>query len=77
MHPAKTAGLRTAIRLLPRQNWRPGTHPSRWTLFLRARPLHAGSKLSQVIELLQRDHGATIDELVAATSRLAHTTQAS
>ena len=35
-----------------------------------------GSKLAQVIELLQRDHGASIDELIAATSWLAHTTRA-
>ncbi len=30
----------------------------------------------QVIELLQRDHGATVDELIAATGWLAHTTRA-
>ena len=35
-----------------------------------------GSKLAQVIELLQRDNGATIDELIAATGWLAHTTRA-
>ena len=35
-----------------------------------------GSKLAQVIELLQRDHGATIDELIVATGWLAHTTRA-
>ena len=35
-----------------------------------------GSKLAQVIELLQRDHGATVDELIAATGWLAHTTRA-
>ena len=35
-----------------------------------------GSKLAQVIELLQRDHGATIDELIAATGWLPHTTRA-
>jgi len=35
-----------------------------------------GSKLAQVIELLQRDQGATIDELIAATGWLAHTTRA-
>jgi len=35
-----------------------------------------GSKLAQVIELLQRDRGATIDELIAATGWLAHTTRA-
>ena len=35
-----------------------------------------GSKLAQVIKLLQRDYGATIDELMAATGWLAHTTRA-
>ncbi len=35
-----------------------------------------GSKLTQVIELLQRDHGATVDELITATGWLAHTTRA-
>src|SRR5271166_3226465 len=35
-----------------------------------------GSKLARVIELLRRDHGATIDELIGATGWLAHTTRA-
>jgi hypothetical protein len=35
-----------------------------------------GSKLTEVIELLRRDHGATIDELIAATNWLPHTTRA-
>jgi Protein of unknown function (DUF3489) len=35
-----------------------------------------GSKLAQVIELLERDHAATIEELIAATGWLAHTTRA-
>jgi hypothetical protein len=35
-----------------------------------------GSKLAQVIELLQRENGATVDELMAATGWLAHTTRA-
>ena len=35
-----------------------------------------GSKLARVIALLQRDHGATVDELIAATGWLAHTTRA-
>ena len=35
-----------------------------------------GTKLTRVIELLQRDHGATIDDLIAATGWLAHTTRA-
>jgi hypothetical protein len=35
-----------------------------------------GSKLAWVIALLERDHGATIAELIAATGWLAHTTRA-
>jgi hypothetical protein len=34
------------------------------------------SKLARVIALLERDHGATIEELIAATGWLAHTTRA-
>ena len=36
----------------------------------------SGSKLARVIGLLERDHGATIEELIAATAWLAHTTRA-
>ena len=35
-----------------------------------------GSKLAGVIALLERDHGATMEELIAATGWLAHTTRA-
>jgi hypothetical protein len=35
-----------------------------------------GTKLARVIELLQRGDGATIDDLIAATGWLAHTTRA-
>ena len=35
-----------------------------------------GTKLARVIELLQRGHGATIDDMIAATGWLAHTTRA-
>ena len=35
-----------------------------------------GSKLARVIALLERDHGATIEDLIAATDWLAHTTRA-
>jgi hypothetical protein len=35
-----------------------------------------GSKLAQLIDFLRRDEGATIDELIAATGWLAHTTRA-
>src|SRR5271165_3489076 len=42
-----------------------------------ALPLHAAARsLARVIELLQRDHGAAIDELIDATDWLAHTTRA-
>jgi hypothetical protein len=34
-----------------------------------------GSKLAMVIDLLSRDHGATIGELIAATNWLPHTTR--
>ena len=35
-----------------------------------------GTKLAQVVELLQRDRGATIDELIEVTGWLPHTTRA-
>jgi hypothetical protein len=35
-----------------------------------------GSKLARVIALLERDHGATIEDLTTATGWLAHTTRA-
>jgi hypothetical protein len=35
-----------------------------------------GTKLAQLVELLRRDQGATITELVAATDWLPHTTRA-
>jgi hypothetical protein len=35
-----------------------------------------GTKLARVVELLQRDCGATLDELIAATDWLPHTTRA-
>jgi hypothetical protein len=44
-----------------------------------ARPPSAprdGTKLAQVIKLLRRDDGATIDDLIATTGWLAHTTRA-
>jgi Protein of unknown function (DUF3489) len=36
----------------------------------------AGSRLAEVIDLLSRDQGATIGELIAATNWLPHTTRA-
>jgi hypothetical protein len=36
----------------------------------------SGTKLAQIIELLQSDAGATLDELIAATDWLPHTTRA-
>jgi uncharacterized protein DUF3489 len=43
-----------------------------------ARPLapREGTKLARVLELLQRDCGATIEELITATNWLPHTTRA-
>ena len=77
MQPTKTARSTTAIRRLSRQSWRRGTPPNRWSLFLQARARHAVARSwREVIELLQRDHGATIDELIVATGWLAHTTRA-
>ena len=35
-----------------------------------------GTKLAQVVELLQQDRGATINELIGATGWLPHTTRA-
>ena len=41
-----------------------------------AEPAKVGSKRAVVIGLLQRDEGATIDDLIAATDWLPHTTRA-
>ena len=35
-----------------------------------------GTKIAQVVELIQRDSGATLDELIASTGWLPHTTRA-
>jgi Protein of unknown function (DUF3489) len=43
---------------------------------LRPSAPRGGSKLARVIALLERDRGATIEELIAATGWLAHTTRA-
>ena len=43
---------------------------------LRPSAPRGGSKLARVIALLERDHGATLAELIAATGWLAHTTRA-
>jgi DNA-binding MarR family transcriptional regulator len=39
-------------------------------------PTQGGTKQARVIALLERDSGATLDELVAATGWLPHTTRA-
>jgi hypothetical protein len=36
----------------------------------------AGTKLARILELLRRDHGATLNELISATGWLPHTTRA-
>jgi Protein of unknown function (DUF3489) len=38
--------------------------------------IRAGSKIAQVMELLRREEGATLAEMIAATSWLAHSTRA-
>ena len=43
---------------------------------IRPSVLRSGSKLARVVALLERDRGATIAELIAATGWLAHTTRA-
>jgi hypothetical protein len=43
---------------------------------LRPSAPRGGSKLALVIALLERDHGATIEELIAATGWLPHSTRA-
>jgi Protein of unknown function (DUF3489) len=75
MQARKATRSRTVIRQLSCQSWTPRTlDPQKlWSLVLQAHLLHA---LAQVIELLQRDRGATIEELIAATGWLAHTTRA-
>ena len=42
----------------------------------RPSPPRGGTKLARLVELLQRDQGATITELAAATDWLPHTTRA-
>jgi hypothetical protein len=39
-------------------------------------PPREGTKISNVLELLQRDQGATLDEVIAATGWLPHTSRA-
>ena len=41
-----------------------------------AKPLHPQTKQALIIGLLQRESGATLDDLVAATGWLPHTTRA-
>ncbi len=38
--------------------------------------LRRGTKIARVVELLQRDQGANLDELIAATGWLPHTARA-
>jgi Protein of unknown function (DUF3489) len=42
-----------------------------------AAPPRLGTKIARVVELLQRDQGAKLDELIAATGWLPHTARAS
>ena len=79
MRARKAPRSRTVIRQPSRQSWRPRTlDPQKGRSLRPAGPSapRGGSKLAQVIELLERDHGATVDELIGATGWLAHTTRA-
>src|SRR5271165_781487 len=67
--------IRTMIRRKrrPQQIWRrPGAQRPHQ---LRRRP-RQGTKIARVIELLQRDQGARLEELIAATGWLPHTARA-
>jgi hypothetical protein len=46
------------------------------TAFRRSSSPRGGTKLAQVVELLQQDRGASIDELIVVTGWLPHTTRA-
>lgn len=46
------------------------------SMWRRSRLLAPGSKQAQVVEMLCKDNGASLDALVKATSRLPHTTRA-
>jgi hypothetical protein len=61
-----TTGKKTAKRKPTRQGRRAA----------KAEPNQGGTKQARVIVLLERDSGATLDELVAATGWLPHTTRA-
>jgi hypothetical protein len=66
--PAKTRRPRRMAREPETQSPAPNTS---------AKPgVRAASKISIVIDLLKREQGATLDEMVQATSWLPHTTRA-
>lgn len=52
-----------------------GTQPAAPKTTAKAEP-KAASKISVVVDLLKREHGATLDEMVQATGWLPHTTRA-
>ena len=79
MRARKATRSRTVIRQPSRQSWRPRTlDPQKGrSLVLQARLLHAAARSwRKSSNCFERDHGATIDELIAATGWLAHTTRA-
>jgi Protein of unknown function (DUF3489) len=78
MRARKATRSRTVTRQPSCQSWTPKTldPQKRWSVVLCPSAPRGGSKLARVIALLERDHGATIEELIAATGWLAHTTRA-
>ena len=78
MRARKATRSRTVTRQPSCQSWTPKTldPQKRWSVVLCPSAPRGGSKLARVIALLERDHGATIEELIAATGWLANTTRA-
>ena len=78
MQARQATRSRTMIRQPSCLSWTPRTldPQKRWSLVAGPSAPRGGSKLARVIALLERDHGATIAELIAATGWLAHTTRA-
>ena len=54
----------------------PGSHSQRLRESEAPSAPRSGSKAAEIVDLLQRDQGATIDELIEATGWLPHTTRA-
>ncbi|MFZ0600746.1 MAG: DUF3489 domain-containing protein [Roseiarcus sp.] len=78
MQTRKAMRSRTVIRPLSCQSSTQGRSTRRSDRAWSCTPSapRGGSKLARVIALVERDHGATIEELIAATGWLAHMTRA-